>query len=175
MLEFVWIGVILWVGFGQIKRCENQHYKQVRLVMYVQGFAVGLIINIEWQNSHTFVIPVSYIFRCYVLTQGSKIIKRGLATKEGCDDNDGSLLKNVLTALKQSLNDDSITKTCCSWSCCNYNSTTVALTSAPTSLNISSSGLVYEGNKANTIYFAHDLQLILLLVIPLVLIYIDFV
>ena len=112
-------------------------------------------------------------FRCYVVTQGSKIIKRGLATKEGCDDNDGSLLKNVLTALKQSLNDDSITKTCCSWSCCNYNSTTVALSSAPTSLNISSSGLVY--NEANPIYFAHNLQLILLLVIPLVLIYIDFV
>ena len=120
-----------------------------------------------------FCYNITIYFRCYVVTQGSKIIKRGLATKEGCDDNDGSLLKNVLTALKQSLNDDSITKTCCSWSCCNYNSTTVALSSAPTSLNISSSGLVY--NEANPIYFAHNLQLILLLVIPLVLIYIDFV
>ena len=114
-------------------------------------------------------------FRCYVVTQGSKIIKRGLATKEGCDDNDGSLLKNVLTALKQSLNDDSITKTCCSWSCCNYNSTTVALASAPTSINISSSGLVAIGNGSNPIYLAHNLKLILLLVIPIVLIYIDFV
>ena len=172
MLEFIWIRIILSVVFRQIKRCKNQHYQQVSLVMFVQGVAVGLI---QWQNYHTYVIILPYIFRCYVLTQGSKIIKRGLATKEGCDDNDGSLLKNVLTALKQSLNDDSITKTCCSWSCCNYNSTTVALTSAPTSLNISSSGLVYEGNKANTIYFAHNLQLILLFVIPLVLIYMDFV
>ena len=127
------------------------------------------------------MIKLSYIcnnttifFRCYVVTQGSKIIKRGLATKEGCDNDDG-FLNNVLTALKQSLNDDSITKTCCSWSCCNYNSTTVALGSAPASLNISSSGLVAIGNEANLIYFAHNLQLILLLVIPLVFIFIDFV
>ena len=132
-------------------------------------------------NSHQ-MTKLSYIcnnttifFRCYVVTQGSKIIKRGLATKEGCDDNDGSLLKNVLTALKQSLNDDSITKTCCSWSCCNYNSTTVALASAPTSINISSSGLVAIGNGSNPIYLAHNLKLILLLVMPIVLIYIDFV
>ena len=130
------------------------------------------LITTQWQNYHKSVITLSYLFRCYVVTQGSKIIKRGLATKEGCDNDDG-FLNNVLTALKQSLNDDSITKTCCSWSCCNYNSTTVALTSAPTSLNISSTGLVY--NDANPIYFAHNLQLILLLVIPLVLIYIDFV
>ena len=139
--------------------------------MYVQGVA----------HKHS-MTKLSYIchnntiyFRCFVVTQGSKIIKRGLATKEGCDDNDGSLLKNVLTALKQSLNDDSITKTCCSWSCCNYNSTTVALASAPSSLNISSSGLVASGNEANPIYFVSNLQLILLLVIPLILIYIDFV
>ena len=169
MLEFIWIRIILSVVFRQIKRCKNQHNQQVSLVTYVQGVAVGLkMIKLSYICNNTTIF-----FRCYVVTQGSKIIKRGLATKEGCDDNDGSLLKNVLTALKQSLNDDSITKTCCSWSCCNYNSTTVALSSAPTSLNISSSGLVY--NEANPIYFARNLQLILLLVMPLVSVYIDFV
>ena len=170
MLEFFWIWLILSMGFGQIKRCKNQHHKQVSLVMYVQGVA----------HKHS-MTKLSYIchnntiyFRCFVVTQGSKIIKRGLATKEGCDNDDG-FLNNVLTALKQSLNDDTITKTCCSWSCCNYNSTTVALASAPTSINISSSGFEAVNNEANPICFVHNLQLILLLVIPLVLIYIDFV
>ena len=66
MLEFVWIGVILAVGFGQIKWCKNQHYKQVSLVMYVQGFVVGLItkkLSYVCNNSIIYFLDAMYLLK----------------------------------------------------------------------------------------------------------------
>ena len=86
-------------------------------------------------------------------------VKRGLETKEECDAQTSTRLSGVLTSLISSLSDDSITYKCCTWSCCNYNSTTLALASAPTSLNISSEGLVWPGSTGVRICFTTELML----------------
>ena len=104
-------------------------------------------------NFHT---KNSLISRCFAITKGSKIITRGLLTKEACDEKNeaNTYVANVISALlKIFKDDDSITYKCCSWSCCNYNATTLALASAPTdadgkyALNITSKGFLSSGTE----------------------------
>ena len=96
------------------------------------------------------------ISRCFAITKGSKIITRGLLTKEACDEKNeaNAYVANVISSLINIFkDDDSITYKCCSWSCCNYNATTLALASAPTdadgkyALNITSEGLNWPGSS----------------------------
>ena len=94
---------------------------------YFKIFYAILVINFHTKNY--------LISRCYAITKGSKIITRGLLTKEACDEKNeaNTYVANVISALiKIFKDDDSITYKCCSWSCCNYNATTLALASAPT-------------------------------------------
>ena len=71
------------------------------------------------------------------IMQGPNIIQRGLQSKEMCKEE--GLKSRALAVAVQSLiqlfsDNSTITYTCCSWSCCNYNRTTLALASYPTTI-----------------------------------------
>ena len=98
--------------------------------------------------------------------QGSKIITRQLQTKEICEDEEAkktytaSVIQNVIKLFS----DNSITYSCCSWSCCNYNSTTLAMASPPTAaLNITAEGLYIPGSTGVSISCKFQLILHLLI------------
>ena len=128
-------------------------------------------------NFHT---KNSLISRCFAITKGSKIITRGLLNKEACDEKNeaNTYVANVISALLNIFkDDDSITYKCCSWSCCNYNATTLALASAPTdadgkyALNITSEGLNWPGSSGALISCKVQVFVYLLMPITILLIH----
>ena len=110
-----------------------------------------------------------------MITKGEKVINRGITPKDGCDETGTSIPGAVITLankLKSNLNDDSITHKCCSWSCCNYNTTLADLASPPTlTPNISIAGLVWPVAGSMGCSFTYCSQLIILLILTLNILY----
>ena len=71
------------------------------------------------------------------IMKGPNIIQRGLQSKEMCKEEGlktGALAVAIQSLIQLFSDNSTITYSCCSWSCCNYNRATLALASYPTTI-----------------------------------------
>ena len=86
--------------------------------------------------------------RCFGFLKGSEIVSAGIQTKEACEKNE---LEKLAKAYETTagFGSGAIAPQCCSWSFCNFNSTTLTSTDPNAPLLRQLEGILYKYEFAN--------------------------